>query len=96
MKLSYGCRKRDHRNPVERGLEPEPTSDYYLLIAYEMPGTYIICDCGEHSDKPPRSPFKLLLQLLEVLLADSLLSSALQDLPQLQRAAFPKVMPFPQ
>lgn len=46
-----------------------------------MPSTYIICGCGKHSDESPRSPLKLLLQLLEVLLADSLVLSAPQDLP---------------
>lgn len=56
-KLCHDYSKRDHRNVVERALEPEPANGYYLLIVCEVPGTYLMCDCGKRSDKPPRSPF---------------------------------------
>lgn len=85
----HDCRKRDHRNAIERALEPEPANGYDLLIVFEVPGTCIMRVCSKRSDEPPGSPFQLLLQLLEVLLAGSLLSAALRDGLQQQRAAFP-------
>lgn len=64
--MTFPCtyRGRDHSNAVQSGLEPEPARGSSLLIASVVPGTYIIWECGEHCDEPPRSPFKLLLQLL--------------------------------
>lgn len=51
---------------------------------------------ARHSGESPRFPFKLFLQLLDVLLADSLLSSAPAGLASAADSCLPKVTPFPQ